>query len=159
MLRIKPHHFLDILRDYGAGRSWKPHPYGHAVHTVARSLLDNREQMVVLVLGVDDVCDPCRKNENGTCMDWTESPGYRIRKEDWNRRIDRRILGLFGLGEGTAISALDFARLALRHIDDVSTVWREVPAEQTQERVRNLSRGLSAYLPHNRRDRSGMNHR
>jgi hypothetical protein len=146
MLRIKPHHFLDILRDYGAGRVWEPHPYGHALHTVARSLLDNRGQPLTLVLDADDICHPCQKNDNGTCADWTESPGYRIRKEDWNRRIDQRILKLFELAEGTVISAVDLARLALRHLSDISTVWREAPKERTQERVRNLSCGLSAYL-------------
>ena len=146
MLRIKPHHFLDILRDYGAGRVWEPHPYGHALHTVARSLLDNREQPLELVLDADDICDPCRMNDNGTCTDWTESPGYRIRKEDWNRRIDERILELFELVEGTVISAAGFARLALGHLDTMHTVWREQPKERTQERVRNLTCGLSAYL-------------
>ena len=146
MLKIKPHHLLDVIRDYGAGRSWKPHPYGHAVHTVAQSLLNDREQAVVLVLGVDAICDPCRKNDNGTCTDWTESPGHRIRKEDWNRRIDQRIFELFELEQQTVISALDFARLALRQLDDVYAIWREVPREQTRERVKNLSRGLSAYI-------------
>ncbi len=146
MIRIKPHHFLDILRDIGAERVWEPHPYGHAVHLVGESLFRDPHQEIQLVLGIDDICEPCRNNENGVCTDWTDSPGYRIRKEDWNRRIDERILRILRMKEGETMSAVDYARTALEHLEELRPVWREAPAEKTDQRMQNLSRGLAMYL-------------
>ena len=146
MLRIKPHHFLDILRDIGAGRVWEPHPYGHAVHLVGESLLRDHDQRIQRVLGIDEICEPCRNNEDGICTDWTDSPGYRIRKEEWNRRIDERILQILRMREGQVMSAVEYARSALKHLHELPPVWREAPAEKTEWRLENLSRGLVLYL-------------
>ena len=44
LIFIKPHHFVDIITYYGAGIDiFKPHPYGHALHSVAEEILSNRD--------------------------------------------------------------------------------------------------------------------
>ena len=44
VIRIKPHHFIDIIAAIGRGQTvFEAHPYGHAVHTVAHRVLDDRD--------------------------------------------------------------------------------------------------------------------
>ena len=59
MIAIKPHHFIDIITAYGDGhRHFKPHPFGHAVHTVAHQILADPEIVLVMELGADAICGP-----------------------------------------------------------------------------------------------------
>ena len=93
-IRIKPHHFVDILTAVGAGReAFDPHPYGHAVHLVARAILANPDVLLEIDLGADDICAPCDHNLHGRCDD-TIDTSYRPQappsKLEWNLRIDRR---------------------------------------------------------------------
>jgi hypothetical protein len=68
IISIRPLHFVDILCDYGAGTDrFEPHPYGHAVHTVANRMLDDKDVMLEITLAPDDVCTPCSHNIEGVC--------------------------------------------------------------------------------------------
>ena len=69
IIRIKPHHFLDIVRDFGAGAEFTPSPYGHAVHLMAEKVLADRRAMLELVSGIDDICEPCENHVDGHCTD------------------------------------------------------------------------------------------
>ena len=143
---IKPHHFLDIIRDIGAGRVWEPHPYGHAVHSVGRELLADRDRMLELVVGIDDICRPCRYNINGVCTDTTESPGYEVSKDEWNRTIDGRWLERLGLAEGDRVTARELCRLAGDNMGDIFTIYREADRKKTGDRERALKRGITLFL-------------
>jgi len=148
--RIKPHHFLDILRDFGGGqRTFEPHPYGHAVHTVAEQLLSDRTVMLELVVGTDDICAPCRNNKDGVCVD-TIDTNYRPQapssKQAWNRTIDLRLFERLGLEEGTRLSAEAFCRIARNRLGDLYDIWREVPRPMTDDRQQKLMRGIARYL-------------
>ena len=49
---IKPHHFVDIVRDIGKGqRQWEPHPYGHNLHEIAERVGADRDAMLQMELG------------------------------------------------------------------------------------------------------------
>ncbi|MFC2075830.1 DUF1284 domain-containing protein [candidate division KSB1 bacterium] len=146
IIRIKPHHFLDIIRDLGAGHVWEPHPYGHAVHTVAQELLARRDGLLELVAGADDICRPCKHNIDGSCADTTTSPGYEISKERWNRTIDNRWLDRLGLKLGQIISAREFCRLADERMGDLLTIYPEVEVDRTTERGVNLKKGIAVFL-------------
>ena len=70
IFHIKPHHFVDIITKYGAGTvPSTPHPYGHAVHTIAALLLGDRDALLEMKLGADDICGPCMHNVGGLCDD------------------------------------------------------------------------------------------
>lgn len=149
-IRIKPHHFLDIIRAFGGGqRTFEPHPYGHAVHTVAERILSDRAVMLELVLGIDDICMPCTNNQGGVCVD-TIDVSYRPEapssKEAWNRLIDRRLFERLGLKEGARCTASAFCRRVRERLGDLHAIWREMPRSMTSERERDLMRGISMYL-------------
>jgi len=69
-IRIKRHHFIDIPTALGSKRTdFKAHHYGHAVHLVARRLLERPDTKLMIELGADDICKPRRHNKGGLCDD------------------------------------------------------------------------------------------
>ena len=156
-IRIKPHHFLDILRDVGGGqRTFVPHHYGHAVHTVAEKVLSDRTIMLELVVGIDDICAPCRNNKDGVCVD-TIDTSYRPQapssKQAWNRMTDLRLFERLGLEEGARWSTEAFCRIARDRLGDLHDIWREVPRSMTKDRGQKLMRGISIYLDESSEER------
>ena len=100
LIRIKPHHFLDIVRDYGAGAELTPSPYGHAVHVVAEKVLADRRVTLDLVSGIDDICEPCKNHVDGHCIDTTTTTGEVTSKQEWDLTINTRLFERLGLEEG-----------------------------------------------------------
>ncbi|MCE5269859.1 hypothetical protein LLH00_01070 [bacterium] len=145
-LVIKPHHCLDIIRDFGAGREHTPHPYGHAVHLAAERLRQDPRTLLRLTVGADFICAPCNLLKAGRCTDSTDTPGRAVRKGAYNRLIDRRLFRRFGLSEGCTLRADEFCRLALERLGDIREIYREEKSEKTAWREENLFRGLRSFL-------------
>lgn len=93
-MRIKPHHLVDVIMSIGAGaRTFKPHAYGHAVHTVSEKVLSNPDVRTVMELGADDICEPCIHNVDGLCDDIIDTsfrPEASASKREYNLVIDER---------------------------------------------------------------------
>jgi hypothetical protein len=149
VVRIKPHHFLDILTRFGAGQSFEPNPLGHAQHLVAACVLADAQITLELVWGADDICAPCNKLEAGRCTDTTAPGGKVVSKEAYNRALDERWLGRLGLAPGTRIIAAEYARLARERMGDIYTLYPEMPREGTTMRRKRLLRGIALYLKEN----------
>ena len=94
MISIKPHHFVDIITAFGGGRTeFEPHPYAHALHSVAERILSDPGVRLRIELGADDICLPCRHNADGLCDDTIDTsfrPEAPRSKLEWNLLIDRR---------------------------------------------------------------------
>jgi len=145
-LLIKPHHFLDIIRDFGAGRSHQPHPYGHDVHRVAGVIREHPDTILELTEEPDAICAPCRFLVDGNCIDITTSPGHLIPKDRWNRLIDRRIFERLGLKEGDRLTTLEFCRLARERLGDLYSLYAEADRIKTAQRRSLLEAGFEKYL-------------
>jgi hypothetical protein len=150
LVRIKPHHFVDILTYYGAGQApFERHPYGHAQHIVAAQLHANHDLLLEIELGADDICAPCLHHVEGVCDD-TIDTSYRPQapslKRDWNLRIDRRWCSRLGLKQGDRLSARALAERILERAGELQDIYREMPAEGTMARAAKLSNGISKYL-------------
>lgn len=150
-IRIKPHHLIDIITDYGAGREeWKPSTYGHAVHTVAARLVKDRDLTVEMQSGADDICAPCVHNVDGLCDDAIDTsfrPDAPSSKREWNLIIDRRWYGRLGLGDGDRLTAKGFVRLVRDAIGGgIADVYRELPPAMVAERLEKLKAGAMKYL-------------
>jgi len=150
IIRIKPHHFVDIITYYGAGTlRLEPHPYGHAVHTIAKRVLDQRDVTLQMELGADDICAPCIHNLDGICDDVIDTsfrPDAPALKREYNLLIDRRWCERLKLAQGDRLTARAFCE-RLRDLDgDLSDIYLEMPAESTAERARNLRAGAIRFL-------------
>ncbi|HRU06640.1 MAG TPA: hypothetical protein P5137_12800, partial [Candidatus Brocadiia bacterium] len=128
MISIKPHHFVDIITSFGAGQSDpQPHPYGHAVHTVTKAVLADRDVLLRMELGADDICAPCKHNISGLCGD-TIDTSYRPLapklKREWNLLIDQRWLQRLGLREGDTLTARQMCQRIQDRAGDITDIYR-----------------------------------
>lgn len=150
LIRIKPHHFVDILTYYGAGQAtFAPHPYGHAQHTVAAQIHANHQLLLEIELGADDICAPCAHNIEGMCNDVIDTsfrPQAPSLKRKWNLLLDRRWCKRLGLEQGERLSARALAERIQDRAGDITDIYREMPAQGTAERMQKLKRGISEYL-------------
>lgn len=86
MIKIKPHHFIDIIKLHGVGlEQFVPDlKMGHDFYKIGNEILQCPNIEIQLTLYVDDICQPCIKHQNGKCID----PLTHISKEDYNLRLD-----------------------------------------------------------------------
>ncbi len=141
---MRPHHFVDILRQLGAGREFAPSPYGHAVHSVAGALLDRPDTLLLLVNRCDDVCAPCIHNKNGVCDDYLSD--RRMSKHDFNTALDARLFAHLKLEEAVSLSAMDFAGVLRDRLADPTAVWTDVSGEEARMRLSMMLRGIEKFL-------------
>ena len=150
VILIKPHHLVDIIRALGGERiALEPHPYGHNLHGVAEKLLVNRDAVLQIELGADEICQPCIHNVNGDCSDIIDTsfrPQAPRSKQEWNLMIDRRWCKALSIADGDRITARQFCERLRQQIDRMTDIYREVPPERVAARADQLRRGLDRYL-------------
>jgi len=149
-MRIKPHHFVDIITSFGKGqRRFGPHPYGHAVHSVAASVAGDPGVMLQMEFGADDICAPCVHNIDGVCDDTIDTsfrPEAPSLKREWNLWLDRRWAAALGLSEGDRLTARRLCERLRDGPEDITDIYREIPADMTADRAANLRKGIAAFL-------------
>ena len=149
-IRIKPHHFVDVVTSFGAGQvTFEPHPYGHAVHTVSERILKERDLLLEMELGADDICVPCSHNRDGICddiIDTSYRPQASPLKREWNLIVDRRWCERLALEQGSRLTAREFCERLRERMGDITDIYREIPAHMTAERADKLGRGIQIFL-------------
>ena len=149
-IAIKPHHFVDIITAFGGGtEDFEPHPYGHAVHTVGRALLDDRDTVLEIELGADAVCEPCRHNVDGVCDDVIDTsfrPAAPKSKREWNLIIDRRWCERLEIRQGDRLTARTLCERIRERAGDITDIYQEIPIERTASRQCDLQRGVRKFL-------------
>jgi len=147
---IKPHHFIDIVTALGRGqREYSPHPYGHAVHTVAAHVLGHPDAMLVMELGADAICEPCVHNIDGLCDDTIDTsfrPAAPSSKREYNLLIDRRWCERLGLSQGDRLTAREFCSRLESRMDDLTSIYRENEPEHTVPRQEAMVTGITVFL-------------
>ena len=147
MIVIKPHHFIDIVAACGDGQThFEPHPYGHAVHSVANEILANPEIELIMELGADDICAPCEHNIGGQCQDRIDTsyrPDAPASKRAWNLRIDDRWCERLGLSQSDRLTARQFCQRLAASTDNIDDIYREEPRTKTADRLCRLQAGVA----------------
>jgi len=146
MISIKPHHFIDIIAAFGEGASFAPHPYGHAVHTVARKILKDINTKIKIELGADDICAPCIHNINGLCDDTIDTsfrPLAPRLKREWNLLVDKRWCQCLGLKQGDALTGKEFCERAERCLKEIPNIYRENPPGINAQKLSSIKKGLA----------------
>lgn len=149
VIRIKPHHFVDIITAFGAGGRFEPHPYGHAVHTVAKRILSNRSVLLEMELGADDICLPCIHNINGLCDDTIDTsyrPEAPSSKKQWNLLIDRRWCERLKIKQGDRLTPREFCERLRDLVGGITDIYREIPVDMTTQRAGKLKEGVRKFL-------------
>ena len=142
MLRLRPHHIIDIVRNIGNNRPLTPHPYGHLVHKITQKILDDVKQDCRLVIDNDDICGPCIKlDKYNRCTDILPQLETPVSKQEYNDELDRRILDHLKIEEGSILKIDDFLRMIAGDMDKMVNICTH-PKEDPEYRRNGLLKGL-----------------
>jgi dienelactone hydrolase len=144
VLAMRPHHFIDILRQIGAGQEFKPSSYGHAVHSVAKALMERPNTTLMFVNRCDAICAPCIHNKNGVCDDYLSD--RKMSKHDFNTALDARLFQRLQLEEAMAMSAAGFCAILRERFGEPSEIWAHMPAEDAKKRFGMMLKGIETFL-------------
>jgi hypothetical protein len=141
-MKLRPHHLLDIISKYGHGQAFEPHPYGHAVHLVARTLLTNLDLEVQFVVAADDICGSCKHLQpSGQCGDVVRSLSPPVSKQEYNDQLDVRLLAYLGLCRNTVMTARQFLQIVGGKLPGAASICAH-PGETHEHRLTGLVEGL-----------------
>lgn len=140
-MKLRPHHLLDIVTQHGAGAEFKPHPYGHAVHTCAEIVLSDLGTEVEFVVGADFICEPCTHLIDGRCDDALSQLDPPISKLAYNDDLDRRVLAHLGMREGEVMRVRGFLTRVTERFEGLPEICTH-PKQQLEYRATNLRVGL-----------------
>ncbi len=149
-IRIMPHHFVDIVRaHFSTGQIPLPGELGHDVHRVVTRLLKDRDAVLEIALGSDDICMPCAYFAGGRCnniIDTSVRKGAPPLMSNYNMLIDRRWCRRLDLSEGDQLTARQFCQRLQEHVDDIVSIYAETPAATRAQWAKRLQKGITAYL-------------
>ncbi len=146
MLKIRPHHILDIVRNIGNKRPVIPHEYGHLVHRVTGIIISNPNVMCKLIVENDDICAPCRMlNTEGLCDDVLAQLDEPLPKQEYNDELDRQLLALLHIAQGTILKLSDYLSLVMNDFDAVLAICTH-PKEDKETRRVGLRNGIEMLL-------------
>lgn len=142
MLRLRPHHILDIVRNIGNNRPVVPHEYGHLVHIITQKIIDDVKHDCLLVIDNDDICGPCIKlDKNNHCTDILPQLDTPVSKQEYNDELDRKILDHLKIAENSILKIDDFLRMIDGDIDNIVNICTH-PKEDPEYRRNGLVKGF-----------------
>jgi len=141
-MKLRPHHILDIVTDYGEGARFEPHPYGHSLHIVAKAITSDTGIKIQLVVGADAVCQGCKHLQpDGSCDDVLGQLDGKPSKQSYNDDLDRRLLAYLDLKPGAVMTVRQYLQKVNEKVPGIEKVCTH-PKEDGRKRLANLTRGL-----------------
>jgi len=122
-MRARPHHLIDIICQYGAGRPFKPHPYGHAVHLVAAEVIENPDVVIEFVVDADDICAPCVHLVDGRCDDIITICDPPLPKQLSVDRADAWLLTFLRIAEGRKMTFREYLGVLRANLDCFRAIY------------------------------------
>lgn len=143
---IKPHHFIDIIKLYGAGieRFVPDEKMGHDFYRIANEIMDNPTITLNLTIYGDDICKPCKKYQNKCVDNLTNIIGY-TSKDIYNMTLDKRIIDLYNL-KAKNYTAKQFCFIILENKENIFKVWKEEDDSITEKRYALFVKGANKFL-------------
>ena len=141
-MKLRPHHVLDIISGYGHAVKFKPHPYGHAVHSVAQIILSDTKLKVEFIAGADEICQPCKHlTSNGLCDDVLSQTDPPLSKQEYNDALDHRLFDYLGFAPGTVMTILQYLEIVDKKVPGIEEICTH-PREDQRQRLDGLIQGL-----------------
>jgi hypothetical protein len=144
-MKLRIHHFYDIIRDFGIDKPILPHPYGHAYHTIAEEIHQNSNIPIQLVISCDSICKGCNQLKNNSCVDIISHRNDYSWKEEFNNHIDNQIIKLCALNLNTIYTPITLCEFASIYIAKMEQIYFGNDINHTQNRKRNFIAGLKYY--------------
>ena len=139
---LRPHHIIDIVTQHGQNSQFKPHPYGHAVHTVAKNILNNINVAVKLIIEADEICQPCiHLLPSGQCDDILQKIDPPIPKQKYNDSIDSKLLSYLNIPPDSILTIKEYLESINSKIPGIEEICTH-PKENMENRLEGLIEGL-----------------
>ena len=147
---IKPHHFIDIIKLYGAGLNhFTPDErFGHDFYRIGNMILSDKDVKLSFTIDSDDICKPCKCLIDNKCSDFMSNGFLYKSKEEWNKIIDKRLINYLDIQEDINLSSEEFCEIIQLKLTDniIKRIWSERPKEETVKRIKFLKKGVLKYL-------------
>lgn len=144
-MKLRIHHFFDIIRDFGSRKEILPHPYGHNYHSFAEQIRGNARLEFELVIASDEICKGCSHLNDGVCDDVIIHRIDFEGKEDFNNHLDKRIMQVCDLEKSKKYSPKEIIQLASKYIENIEYVYEGNDLEHTLKRKENVIKGVKYY--------------
>lgn len=147
MIIIKPHHFFDIIKLYGAGiDEFVPDKeYMHDFYLIGNKILKNKNLELKITIKSDDICNPCIFCRDNQCID-SLSIGEFTKKELWNAVIDTRIIKYADLKLNKIYTSNEFCQSLYNIRTHIHDIWKEEDSIITNKRYNYFLLGANKYL-------------
>ena len=106
MIKMRPHHLLDILRDFGNNRVRDPHPWGASLNSVTQIVLSNPEREIEFVLKVDSICETCSQLNGNICE---ARINEKLLMRVYNDRLDLDLFTELKIKPNTKMTLIEFS--------------------------------------------------
>ena len=116
MTELRIHHFFDIIRDYGAGKTLCEHDYRHSYHLIGNEIYANRIDSIRLIVKNDDICRNCIMLRDGSCIDTITHRTDFTSKESFNNHLDKRIMERLGYTEGQVVPVTELIKNSYKYL-------------------------------------------
>lgn len=145
MMKIKIHHFFDIIRDFGSGKEFNPHSYQHSYHKVAKTIWQNPNTEFEIVVGTDETCKGCIHLIGNSCNDIiTHRKDFSL-KEPFNNYLDNRIIEVCGIDISKKYTASSLLQFSEKYIENIEFIYEGNDQQHTAKRRENVVAGLKIY--------------
>lgn len=144
-MKIRIHHFFDIIRDFGSGKNITPHSSLHNYHEVAEQIRENPNIEFEIVVEPDAVCAGCIHLEKSICDDTISHRTDFTLKEEFNNYLDKRIIDVCEIRSSKKYSPKVLCEIADKYIDNIEFIYEGNDFEHTELRKQNIIRGLKYY--------------
>jgi hypothetical protein len=123
VIRLRVHHFYDIIRDFGSGKEFVPHPYGHSLHKIAQLIRLNPNLNMQMLVSCDSICEGCLHFKNDHCDDVITHRKDFTLKEEFNNHIDNRIMGKCKIKERDFITPIQLCQKAKYYLKNIHFIY------------------------------------
>ena len=108
VIKIRPHHLLDLVRDYGNNYKKPPHPWGASVESVSDMIFSDIHQEVEMVMGVDSICETCNRLNDGICEAHINED---LLMRNYNDPLDEKLFSSLEIRPGDKLSVYEFLKI------------------------------------------------
>lgn len=144
-MKIRIHHFFDIIRDFGSNKKIVPHPHLHSYHSVAEIIRNNANLELELVIEADEVCSTCTHLIHKKCVDSITHRTDFSGKEDFNNHLDKRIMEVCRLQVSKKYTPKKLCEISNGYLDNIEFIYEGNDLEHTHKRKGNVIFGLKYY--------------
>ena len=144
-MKLRIHHFFDIIRDFGIGKEFNPHPYRHSYHKVAKTIWQHPETEVEIVVGSDQVCEGCIHLIGTSCNDIITHRKDFTLKEPFNNHLDSRIIDVCKIDISKKYTLKSLLQFSEKYVENIDFIYEGNDVQHTAKRKENVEKGVREY--------------